>query len=109
MWEKTPITEARRLENQFLVHSYLYYVENEAVISDSKYDEICKGLLEIKKFVKPQYEITNGLDGAGSGYYIQDYPKNIVTTALRLLYWRQSEEITFEEFLRKRKMSLKKT
>lgn len=95
-----------RYQQQFLVHSYLYYVLNESLISDHQYDWVCKRLYEMTNEYPmvskelPYHDICSGLDASGSGYYIQEYPEKIRATALRLLWLKKKEEGLLEDFPR---------
>jgi NAD-dependent DNA ligase len=85
-----------RRRKQFLVHSFLYYKCNENLISDTTYDKWCKELYQLQKeypeiAAKVQYhDICSKLDESGSGYYIKEYPIEIMSVALRLLALNKS-------------------
>lgn len=87
-----------RRRGQFLVHSFMYYVLNDSIISDEKYDSICRELAELQaehsKLAAqlPYHDICSRLDESGSGFYIQDYPNEIMGTACRLLADERHED-----------------
>ena len=70
----------------YLMYSYAYYKENESLISDHEYDDICKQLIEkwdtINHWHKPLLNLES-LE-AGTGYDIQ-YPKRVIYAALALI------------------------
>ena len=62
----------------YLVHSYLYYVLNTSVISDTEYDMLCKKLLDSNV----EHPLISKEDlAAGTGFSIVDYPPDIVAEA----------------------------
>lgn len=98
-----------RYQQQFLIHSYIYYKLDDNIIPDHQYDWICetlKGLMEkhpdYAKELK-YHELCLGLDSSGSGFYIQDYPEEIVSRAFHLLYQHKKQqgvtELPFGEFI----------
>jgi hypothetical protein len=98
----------RRRVYQFLVHSYLYYELNESIIDDHQYDMICKELSElVEEFPEmevPHIDLARGVGTSGSGFYIQNYPPNIITTAFRQLWYNRKENNpnfneNFEQFI----------
>lgn len=48
-------TKMNYLQRHVLVHSYLYYHLNNSVISDKKYDELCKQLINMIKQYPEEY------------------------------------------------------
>ena len=70
----------------YLMHSYLYYVMNEPIISDMEYDELCKELKDKWDSVEHYHKhlIDKQSLGAGTGYQLQ-YNKRIENGALALL------------------------
>lgn len=106
-----PLSLIERRQRQFLVHSFLYYQLNESVISDEKYDSICKELVELQQkhpHTGKYFDKCRGLEDSGSGYYLRkyDYPEEIITTALRLLW---EEDVPFHEFVESWGYKMKKT
>lgn len=95
--------EIYRKMNQFLVHSYLYYKLDESIIPDHLYDFNCKKLVEYMEAYPdiaqglPYYKLCQGIEDNGSGYYINDYPPQIVTTALRMLWMVRKQNPEFIE------------
>lgn len=76
-----------------MVHSFLYYVLDESLISDAIYDSICKELVKYKTSPVLQYpDIIKHLDESGSGYYIKKYPEAIISKAIKLLYQHKVSE-----------------
>jgi hypothetical protein len=80
-----------RRRQQFLIHSYLYYVMDESLIDDAMYDRICCELVQLQRQYPdiaaqlPYHDICIQLDETASGSYIRDYPREIVSKALYLL------------------------
>ena len=70
----------------YLMHSYLYYVMNEPIISDMEYDELCKELKDKWDSVEHYHKhlIDKQSLGAGTGYQLE-YNKRIEHGALALL------------------------
>ena len=70
----------------YLMHSYLYYVMNEPIISDMEYDELCKELKDKWDSVEHYHKhlIDKQSLGAGTGYQLE-YNKRIENGALALL------------------------
>jgi len=68
------------------MHSYLYYVMNEPIISDMEYDELCKELKDKWDSVEHYHKhlIDKQSLGAGTGYQLE-YNKRIEHGALALL------------------------
>lgn len=101
----------KRKEQQFLVHSFLYYKLDESLICDSTYDFICKELLKYKTSDCLKYpSLLKGLDESGSGFYIREYPEEIITKAFHLLYDKKKSEgmkSDFSEFVRRHGFKLK--
>lgn len=102
--------EMWRRQQQFLMHSYVYYVLDDNLIPDPQYDWLCKRLVELMDNYPgvaadlPYTYLCQGLDDSGSGYYIKDYPPQIRTVALRSL-WMDKKRVltnfneTFPEFI----------
>ena len=70
----------------YLMHSYLYYVMNEPIISDMEYDELCKELKDKWDSIEHYHKhlIDKQSLGAGTGYQLE-YNKRIEHGALALL------------------------
>jgi len=70
----------------YLMFSYAYYQENESLISDAEYDQICQDLItnwnDITHWHKPLLDLESLK--AGTGYDIK-YPNRVVTAALSLI------------------------
>ena len=91
---------------QYLVHSFLYYQLDESIISDSNFDQICK---DVAKLISDNsYNnslpfndlIKSNLTENSSGFSISNYPPEIVSVALHLLYQTSYvDSMSFETFL----------
>ena len=70
----------------YLMFSYAYYKENESLITDSEYDQICRDLItnwnDITHWHKPLLDLESLK--AGTVYDIK-YPNRVVTAALSLI------------------------
>ena len=70
----------------YLMYSYAYYQENESLIEDTEYDQICQDLItnwnDITHWHKPLLDLESLK--AGTGYDIK-YPNRVVTAALSLI------------------------
>ena len=71
----------------YLMFSYAYYKENESLIPDSEYDQICRDLItnwnNITHWHKPLLNLESLK--AGTGYDIAKYPNRVVSAALSLI------------------------
>ena len=85
-------TNPNMLVPYYLMHSYLYYVMNEPIISDIEYDELCKELKDKWDSIEHYHKhlIDKQSLGAGTGYQLE-YNKRIEHGALALL--NKSKEI----------------
>ncbi|PEM08539.1 DNA ligase LigA-related protein [Bacillus wiedmannii] len=89
----------------FLLHSFLYYKLDESIIGDSQYDRLCKDMIAAMKevpfdplgHVGPYDALCCRAGEIGSGYYIKDYPIEIQTTALRVLWIHKQKTLGLEE------------
>ena len=91
---------------QYLVHSFLYYQLNESIISDQSYDRICIDLARLisentEKNSLPYHDLLkSSLTENASGFFINNYPPEIVSAALHLLYQTNYvDSMPFEIFL----------
>ena len=70
----------------YLMYSYAYYQENESLITDSEYDQICQDLItnwnNITHWHKPLLSLESLK--AGTGYDIK-YPNRVVAAAIALI------------------------
>ena len=70
----------------YLMYSYAYYKENESLVDDTEYDQICRELIEkwdtITHWHKPLLDLESLK--AGTGYDIK-YPPRVVGAALSLI------------------------
>ena len=91
---------------QYLVHSFLYYQLDESIISDSNFDQIC---IDVAKLISDNLEkdsipfhdlVISNLTENYSGFSISNYPPEIVSVALHLLYQTSYvDSMSFETFL----------
>ena len=95
-----------RLIRQFLIHSYLYYRLDESLISDQQYDELARGLRESLASSDSDANLTfkeqlGSISGSeASGYSIRQYPAEIISSALHLLYQNRFKNLmSFSTFL----------
>lgn len=94
-----------RRHRQLLVHSYLYYQLGESLIDDPTFDRWRLELVDLWRahpdLAKnaPYADLCKTFVESPSGYSIRDYPPEIVSTAVRLLYQlRYKGTVRFEEF-----------
>ncbi len=68
----------------FLMFSYLYYHKSLTAVSDETYDIVCKVLAANWDTVKhPNKDlIDREALGAGTGYYISEYPTRVMSAAM---------------------------
>ena len=91
---------------QYLVHSFLYYKLDESLISDSNFDRICK---DVTKLITDNLDndslpfhdlLKSNLAANSTGFSISNYPPEIVSVALHLLYQTSYvESMSFKTFL----------
>ena len=83
---KPYLTNPNMLVPYYLMFSYAYYKENESLITDSEYDQICQDLItnwnDITHWHKPLLNLESLK--AGTGYDIK-YPNRVVSAALSLI------------------------
>ena len=83
---KPYLTNKNMLVPYYLMFSYAYYQENESLIPDEEYDQICRDLItnwnDITHWHKPLLDLESLK--AGTGYDIK-YPNRVVTAALSLI------------------------
>jgi len=70
----------------YLMFSYAYYKENESLIEDAEYDQICQDLITNWNDITHWHKSLLNLDSlkAGTGYDIK-YPERVVNAALTLI------------------------
>ena len=72
--------------SRYMIASYAYYVEDEPIMSDSEYDNLCKNLLEHwDTLVEPSDHPHKNLlckDALEAGTYLGKYP-TIIKNALK--------------------------
>ena len=70
----------------YLMYSYAYYKENESLISDTEYDDICKQIIEKWDNITHWHKSLLTLDAlkAGTGYDIE-YPNRVISAAKLLI------------------------
>jgi len=83
---KPYLTNKNMLVPYYLMFSYAYYKENESLITDSEYDQICRDLItnwnDITHWHKPLLDLESLK--AGTGYDIK-YPNRVVAAAIALI------------------------
>ena len=83
---KPYLTNPNMLVPYYLMFSYAYYKENESLITDSEYDQICQDLItnwnNITHWHKPLLSLESLK--AGTGYDIK-YPPRVVGAAIALI------------------------
>ena len=70
----------------YLMYSYAYYKENESLISDTEYDDICKQIIEKWDNITHWHKSLLTLDAlkAGTGYDIE-HPNRVISAAKLLI------------------------
>ena len=70
----------------YLMYSYAYYQENESLITDTEYDDICNQLIEKWDTITHWHKSLLNLDSlkAGTGYDIK-YPDRVIYATLALI------------------------
>ena len=70
----------------YLMFSYAYYKENESLIPDAEYDQICQDLITNWNDITHWHKRLLNLESlkAGTGYDIK-YPNRVVSAALSLI------------------------
>ena len=70
----------------YQMYSYAYYKENESLISDTEYDNICKQIIEKWDNITHWHKSLLTLDAlkAGTGYDIE-YPNRVISAAKLLI------------------------
>ena len=83
---KPYLTNKNMLVPYYLMFSYAYYQENESLIPDAEYDQICQDLITNWNDITHWHKRLLNLDSlkAGTGYDIK-YPERVVNAALALI------------------------
>ena len=83
---KPYLTNKNMLVPYYLMFSYAYYQENESLISDAEYDQICNDLITNWNDITHWHKKLLNLESlkAGTGYDIK-YPERVVNAALALI------------------------
>ena len=83
---KPYLTNKNMLVPYYLMFSYAYYQENESLIEDAEYDQICQDLITNWNDITHWHKPLLNLDSlkAGTGYDIK-YPERVVNAALALI------------------------
>ena len=83
---KPYLTNKNMLVPYYLMFSYAYYQENESLISDAEYDQICQDLITNWNDITHWHKRLLNLESlkAGTGYDIR-YPERVVNAALALI------------------------
>jgi len=80
------LTNPNMLVPYYLMYSYAYYKENESLVDDTEYDQICQDLItnwdNITHWHKPLLDLESLK--AGTGYDIK-YPNRVVGAAIALI------------------------
>lgn len=72
----------------WLVHSYLYYMEGESLISDEEWDQLGEWLTNSWDGVTDaQKHLVDISSVRSTGYYIREYPKQVICTARLIQRW----------------------
>ena len=83
---KPYLTNKNMLVPYYLMFSYAYYKENESLIPDTEYDQICQDLITNWDDITHWHKRLLNLESlkAGTGYDIK-YPNRVVSAALSLI------------------------
>jgi len=83
---KPYLTNKNMLVPYYLMFSYAYYKENESLIEDTEYDQICQDLITNWNDITHWHKRLLNLESlkAGTGYDIK-YPERVVNAALALI------------------------
>ena len=83
---KPYLTNKNMLVPYYLMFSYAYYKENESLVPDAEYDQICQDLITNWNDITHWHKRLLNLDSlkAGTGYDIK-YPERVVNAALALI------------------------
>ena len=83
---KPYLTNPNMLVPYYLMYSYAYYKENESLITDSEYDQICQDLITNWDDITHWHKRLLNLESlkAGTGYDIK-YPPRVVGAAIALI------------------------
>ena len=83
---KPYLTNKNMLVPYYLMFSYAYYKENESLVPDTEYDQICRDLITNWNDITHFHKELLDLDSlkAGTGYDIK-YPKRVVYADLALI------------------------
>ena len=83
---KPYLTNKNMLVPYYLMFSYAYYQENESLVSDAEYDQICNDLITNWNDITHWHKRLLNLESlkAGTGYDIK-YPNRVVSAALSLI------------------------
>ena len=83
---KPYLTNKNMLVPYYLMFSYAYYQENESLIPDTEYDQICQDLITNWNDITHWHKRLLDLDSlrAGTGYDIK-YPERVIYAALALI------------------------
>ena len=83
---KPYLTNKNMLVPYYLMFSYAYYKENESLVSDTEYDQICRDLITNWNDITHWHKRLLNLESlkAGTGYDIR-YPERVVNAALALI------------------------
>lgn len=109
-YKQTAEEKIRQRRLQILVHSYIYYVLNDSIVSDSKWSSWAKELVALqKKYPNKSKKIiyhNQFIDFDGSTGMDFVYDDKIRNTALKLLQYRDDVVVKKEPI--KKKLKVKK-
>lgn len=101
-----------RRHRQLLVHSFIYYVLGESIIADSHFDEMRRQLAGLhtdhpdKAKAAPYYSICKEFKTSPSGFFIKEYPPEIRSVALRVLWQHEGAPGEYGAWLGRRGFKL---
>ena len=79
------VDRVAQLQQQLLVHSYLYYIKDDPIWTDTEYDKACKELLTLNQAGSPYEELFKDFDGSTGYHLAYAIPRKLVGTAHNLL------------------------
>lgn len=102
---ETTIDTLHRYQRNFLVHSFLYYKLDESIITDEEYNQRCNIMNDIMDSnpnlakISIYYKLCEPCKQTGSGFYLIEYPTEIVSRAFHLLYQIKKPNVSFSQFI----------
>ena len=89
------LTKIHQRRLQILVHSYIYYELNDNIVSDSKWAQWAKELVDLQANYPQEscaeiyFEQFKNFDGSTGAFFV--YNSNIINTALHLLTYHKNK------------------